>query len=116
MAPEPPEDPEEWTDEQWLEFLEAGDAEAPSRPAREPSAPVRGGAVGAVLGAAMKGLHDALYGPNDDEVVAVAPGREPDDDDMQLHLDEEQPHRSWVRLQRPSPDTEDGAADDADRA
>jgi hypothetical protein len=99
---EPPQDPDSWTDEQWLEFLVDSDGDvATPAPAGPRSTPERG-ALGTVLGAAMKGLRDALYGPTDDEVVVVAPGREPDDDDtMTLHLDEQDPRRSWVRLADP---------------
>jgi hypothetical protein len=96
---DPPSDPEDWTDEQWLEWLEATDdpGEAPdgARPARRHSRH-RGGA----MGAAMLGLRDAIYGPPDDQIVVVvdAPGDPPGDDHPEVHLDPEHPERSEVVL------------------
>jgi len=100
--PGPPPDPEDWTDEQWLEWLEATDdpgeerTTAPTR--RHPRH--RGGA----LGAAMLGLHDAIYGRPDDEVAVVvdAPGGPPDEDTPEVHLDPEHPERSEVVVHRRS--------------
>jgi len=93
----PPADPEEWTDEQWLEWLGRTDPEGNAEQRRvvarwkeRPSA--------SLLGAAMLGLRDAIYGRPDDEVVIVAdaPGDPPDDDVPVVHLDPEHPERSEV--------------------
>lgn len=103
----PPDDPDEWSDDQWLAWLEETDAgadedvtagEHPRVVARwrdRPSA--------TVLGAAMLGLRDAIYGHPGDEVVIVqdASGDPPDDDAPVVHLDPEHPERSEVVVRRP---------------
>ncbi|HTT87806.1 MAG TPA: hypothetical protein VMF60_10585 [Acidimicrobiales bacterium] len=66
--------------------------------------------VGSVLGAAMLGLRDAIYGRPDDEVAVVkeAPGGPPGPGDHDLHLDPDHPERSQVvvrRLPIPEADT-----------
>lgn len=101
----PPADPEEWTDEQWIAWLEATDspedrARYAARADRRPRQ--RGG----MLGAAMLGLRDAIYGRPDDEVVVVVDGSgdPPDDDHPEVHLDPEHPELSEVHVhprQRP---------------
>lgn len=106
---QPPEDPDEWSDEQWLAWLKETDASCeegidaghPRVVARwrdRPSA--------TVLGAAMLGLRDAIYGHPDEEIVIVqdASGDPPDDDVPVVHLDPEHPERSEVVV-RPAPGT-----------
>lgn len=69
---EPPQDPDDWTEEQWREWLanapadpESGRAHPLTRAASSPS--------GVVLGAAMLGLEQAIYGERPKvEVVAEA--------------------------------------------
>jgi hypothetical protein len=94
---EPPEDPEDWSDEEWIEYLsrtadDEGEAKDEETRARRPRN--RGG----VLGAAMLGLRDAIYGPPDDEpaVVVEAPGGPGDDERPVVELDPEHPERSRV--------------------
>jgi len=101
---EPPADPEDWTDEQWLAWLEATD------PGDDPGSRPRLAAwrehpVGSVLGAAMLGLHDAIYGRIDNEVAIVqeAGGDPPDDELHDLYLDPDHPERSEVVARRPPP-------------
>ncbi len=77
-----PLDPDDWTDEQWQEHLRAT-AEGPDdAPAPEGSAfhrKLRSSAGGTVLGAAMAGLEQALYGEKPkEEVVAEAESDDPD--------------------------------------
>ena len=52
--------------------------------------------MGSVLGAAMLGLHDAIYGRTDNEVAIVQEaGDDPPDDDLHdIHLDPDHPERS----------------------
>ena len=99
----PPEDPEAWTAEQWISWLEATD---------DLAAHVPPGAAGprhwskrrpaGMLGAAMLGLHEVIYGRHDDEIVIVADaGGEPPGDDLpEVHLDPEHPERSEVIVRR----------------
>ena len=100
----PPADPEEWTDEQWLAWLEATDAPISEDPSRPVTA---GGRVahstgGQVLGQAMLGMAYAIYGRKDDEVVIVAEGDSEDGEDepFTVHLDPHHPERSTVVFRR----------------
>jgi hypothetical protein len=116
VTDEPPLDPEEWTDEQWLAWLAeqddaaaaaGGDDDAPAErlPRRIPTE-----SFGAQInGGAMKGLADARYGPQkkDVEIVSEAPGDPLDDDPLELHLDQDHPAdsraiiRPWRRKKDP---------------
>jgi hypothetical protein len=98
----PPEDPDSWSDEQWLAWLEAtDDPRAGDGPATRAGRMVRRRAV-SPLGAAMLGLRDAIYGHVDEDVVIVAegPGGPPGDDTPEVHLDPDHPERSEVVLRR----------------
>ena len=98
---EPPDDPEEWTDEQWLAWLDTIDDDG--RVAHAPAlARWRERPSTHVLGAAMLGLRNAIYGPPDDEVVVVgeASGDPPGDDEPVVHLDLDNPERSEVIVRR----------------
>lgn len=69
---EPPQDPDDWTEEQWREWLanappdpETGRAHPLTRVASRPG--------GAMLGAAMLGLEQAIYGERPKvEIIAEA--------------------------------------------
>ncbi len=99
----PPEDAEAWTDEEWISWLEAtddpdghgaaGPVTPPHRSRRRPAS---------MLGAAMLGLHEVIYGRHDDEIVIVvdAGGDPPGDDQPEVHLDPEHPERSEVIVRR----------------
>lgn len=69
---EPPQDPEDWTEEQWRAWL----ATAPPDPETGRAHPLTraaSSAGGTVLGAAMLGLEQAIYGERPKvEVVAEA--------------------------------------------
>ena len=103
MAPEPPADAEEWSAEQWIEWLRATDP-AEERPLRlrprvrdDASTGVR------LFGAAMLGMHEAIYGPTEDpDVVLVtdADGQGRDSDPIRVRLSPRD-HRATV-VMRPS--------------
>lgn len=102
---EPPYDAEQWSDDQWLAWLAAtdeagGDDGEPPRLSRWRERP-----SSLVLGAAMLGLRDAIYGPPDDEVVVVvdASGDPSDDDQPEVRLDPDHPERSEVVVRRQRP-------------
>ena len=101
MTPtEPPSDAEDWGQEQWIEWLNATD-HPPSDD--DTAAPVHGPqpTMRSLLGSAMRGLHDAIYGPREDEVVIeVGSGDPGGPDGMTVHLDEDEPTLSWVRIRR----------------
>ena len=100
---EPPDDPETWTDEEWLAWLAALDVDDPAHEEHAPRlARWRERPSTHVLGAAMLGLRDAIYGRPDDEVIVVrdASGEPPDGDQPVVHLDAEHPERSEVVVRR----------------
>jgi len=107
--PEPPADPEEWTDEEWLAWLRATDADEAGGASESPPT-TRGARIvespsGHLLGEAMLGLAHAIYGRQVDEVVIVAAGdSEPGDDEpFIVHLDPDHPERSTVVFRPPDP-------------
>jgi len=110
---EPPVDPEEWTPEQWIAWLKATDeANDPTNQASRPGPATTMGRVvstgGAqVLGSAMLGMAQAIYGVEDDEVVQVVKANTDGDDDepFVVHLDPDHPERSTVTF-RETPATE----------
>jgi hypothetical protein len=96
----PPDDPEEWTDEEWLVWLEATDAEARAEDRTRPvtrSARVVRSAGGQVLGQAMLGMAIGIYGKRDEiAIVAEAPSGPGEDEPFQVTLDPDHPERSSV--------------------
>ena len=104
----PPENPEEWTDEQWLAWLQSTDG--PNGGGGTPGRALRRskGAAGAI-GNAMVGLHNVMYGRIEDEIVVVsdASGDPHDDDRPKVRLDRDHPERSEVVVRsRPGGRTE----------
>lgn len=102
----PPEDPEAWTDEQWLSWLRATDASGERDVDDTPptlTERAANSAVGAVLGQAMLGLARAIYGRAEQDLVIVADGEGPlgDDEPFTVHLDFEHPERSSVAFVAP---------------
>ncbi len=100
---EPPSDPNAWSDDQWLEWLKDTDdvpfddteesiSEAVTRIVR--STP------GQVIGQAMLGMAQAIYGRQDDEVIIVvdADGESVDDEPFAVRLDFDNPGLSLVRF------------------
>ncbi len=96
----PPEDPESWTDAQWLEWLRATDEDAVAVEDGPPTLSERAAnsAFGVVLGQAMLGMARAIYGRSDEDLVIVADGEGPShgDEPFTVHLDFEHPERSSV--------------------
>ena len=92
---EPPEDPDDWTEEQWLVWL----AEAPLDPETGRAHPMSRArrAGGGVLAAAMLGLEQAIYGERPKAEIVV----EADADGLDLpdgELVAEDPAASWLVL------------------
>ncbi len=106
-ASEPPEDPEDWSDEQWIEWLKATDDEPPA----ERGPVTTGGRIvhssaGSVLGEAMLAVGRVIFGRQDAEVVIVAEGKsEPGEDEpFTVHLDPEHPERSRAVFKKDPPE------------
>jgi hypothetical protein len=114
----PPADADDWTDEQWIEWLKATDADTAAAP-NLPPATVAGRVVhstgGQVLGQSMLGLAQAIYGRPEQKVVIVAAANgEPDTDrPFDLHLDADHPDEAFVVLKPEPPRPSDPPADDA---
>jgi hypothetical protein len=106
---EPPDDPEAWSDEEWLAWLEQVDADAPPEPDGHPSRPRRPLPT-ALLGAAMLGLHRAIYGGDEAEVeiVVEADGDPEEPEQLEVHLDPEDPDASTVTVRPWVEDAADG--------
>ena len=96
----PPADPNDWSDEQWLEWLKATDE--PSDESEETFSKVVKRVVesapGQVLGQAMLGLSQAIYGRHDETVAIVVEGsgEGAEDEPFAVRLDPEHPERSAV--------------------
>lgn len=99
VVEQPPHDPEMWSHEQWIAWLNStqpeGDVdEAMPRGSRSRS-------MGAtVLGAGMLGLQQAIFGPPDepDVVVVVADGDGHDDEEMKIDFIPGEPRATSVEL------------------
>ena len=86
LAAEPPQDPDDWTEEQWREWLLSAPAD-PDTGRAHPMSRVRQG--GAVVAAAMFGLERALYGERPKvEIVAEANSDGLDVGDLDLDLED----------------------------
>jgi hypothetical protein len=106
---EPPLDPDEWTGEQWIEWLKATDDVSSDEPEEVISAVVKRvvqSTPGQVLGQAMLGLAQAIYGRQDEEVIIVAEGNgeTTDDEPFAVRLDPDHPGLSSVVF-KPGPNS-----------
>jgi hypothetical protein len=98
----PPDDPDDWTNEQWIAWLNETDADAIAD-RNNPPATVAGRVVhssaGQVLGQTMIGLAQAIYGPRRRAPIVIKASSEPDEDRaFSLHLDFDSPEDSTVVL------------------
>jgi len=96
-----PDDPEDWTDEQWLAWLAEGDVTDAGGTPPEPPAPRRPSrteSLGAkMLAASMRGMAEAIYGPKDEPAIVIdASGDPPDDEGLDVRLDPDHPAHSVV--------------------
>ncbi|MGH9154762.1 MAG: hypothetical protein ACRD1K_02660 [Acidimicrobiales bacterium] len=95
-----PDDPQDWTDEQWLAWLdETDEPPAPPPPPEEifppPTRPR--GLSGQMLAAAMTGMAEAIYGPREKPAIVIeAAGGPPEDNGLDLTLDFDHPEESVV--------------------
>lgn len=101
----PPTNPDDWSDQQWIDWLVATDAIPAPRDRSVPA--TRVGRVthstGAqALGAAMIGLARVIYGEQGEPPAVVAQAGEPDEDEpVSVHLDLDRPERSTARARKP---------------
>ena len=110
----PPADANDWTDEQWIAWLAATDAEetegSGSDEHTEPTVTqkITGSIGGQLLAGGMLGVANAIYGKQNEQIGVVQPAgdAEDDDDPFVVHLDPEFPERSVaiIRTGRHAPD------------
>jgi hypothetical protein len=93
----PPDDPDDWTHEQWTEWLQALEDE-PEDPAD--AAPRRKGFSGSVMGLAMMGLEQGMYGKIAKPEIVVEVEADGQDDGLVV-LDPEDPSKSTINVDRP---------------
>lgn len=100
--PAPPEDAEDWSHEQWLEWLRGTEPEplVGETVLRRPGISADRPLGTRLLGAAMVGMFEAVYGPRrEDEVVIVAEtGEDTDPEAVEIHLVPDHPEESSVVL------------------
>jgi len=99
VAPSLPDDPDSWTDEQWLDWLAEVDAEAPDAPTGHPLR--HGGGMGVqLMGAAMLGMHQAIYGDTEPDIVMIvdADGDDSAPEGLEVHLDDDDFDASTVTV------------------
>ena len=95
-----PDDPQDWSDDQWLAWLAEVDAladeAAPAVPEHhKPS--FRDGLGGKMLAASMRGLAEAIYGPKEEPAIVIeASGDPPGDEGLDVRLDPDHPEQSVV--------------------
>ena len=98
---EPPDDPDAWSDEQWIEWLNAT-VEEPE-PDRRVYAPRLSSPGGAVLGAAMMGMQQAIYGEVDKPEIVIEVGSK-GEEGPKVDLDPDDPSASTVVVDPPKTD------------
>jgi hypothetical protein len=95
---QPPDDPDAWTDEQWMEWLHATETEGDADGERRVYAPKLDSPAGAVIGAAMMGLQIGIYGDVEKPAVVVEAAAKGRDDRTKIDLDPDDPSESTVVL------------------
>lgn len=100
---QPPDDPEAWTDEEWIAWLHATDPDVISTPDTRVYAPKLDSRTGVVLGAAMLGLQKGMYGDVDKPEVVIEAEAKGRDDGMKIDLDPDDPEHSTVEIPEPPP-------------
>ena len=93
---DPPADPDDWSDEQWLAWLASTDSGSAGQPLptveHRPRSP-----GGQMLYAAMFGLHQVIYGPTEQPTIVEEAAGEPDEpQSLEVHLESEHPDESTV--------------------
>lgn len=95
---EPPADANEWTDEQWLDWLKATDADPSEEYPPSVAERIIESIPGQLLGQAMLGMARAIYGRQDEDVIIVAEGNGEtiDDEPFSVRLDHDHPEQSSI--------------------
>ncbi len=94
----PPADPNEWSDEQWIEWLVATDEAAEIDTAPSVLKKAASTKSGQVLGQAMLGMANEIYGTKEIQVQIVVENKEKslEEESFVVNLDFENPESSTV--------------------
>lgn len=95
----PPDDPDAWSDEQWIEWLHATEDEADTD--ERVFAPRLSSPAGVVLGAAMMGLQKGMYGEVEKPEIVIEVAAKGRDDGTKIDLDPDDPSVSTVVVTAP---------------
>jgi hypothetical protein len=98
---EPPSDPNQWSDEKWLDWLKATDNISAGGTEGSTSDVVERivqSTPGQVIGLAMLGMAQAIYGRQEDEIVIMVERNGPNTghQPFAVRLDFDHPERSFV--------------------
>jgi hypothetical protein len=96
---QPPDDPDAWSDEQWIEWLHATEDEADAE--ERVFAPRLSSPAGVVLGAAMMGLQKGMYGDVEKPEIVIEVAAKGRDDGTKIDLDADDPSASTVVVPAP---------------
>jgi hypothetical protein len=91
---QPPDDPDAWSDEQWIEWLHATEDNVDVD--QRVFAPRLSSPTGVVLGAAMMGLQKGMYGDVQKPEIVIEIGAKGLDDGVKIDLDPDDPSESTV--------------------
>jgi hypothetical protein len=99
---QPPDDPDAWSEEQWIEWLRATADEGGTE--ERVFAPRLSSPAGVVLGAAMMGLQKGIYGDVEKPEIVVEAAAKGRDDGTKIDLDPDDPSVSTVVVAAPRTD------------
>src|SRR5260221_2346321 len=103
---QPPDDPDAWSDEQWIEWLHATEVEVEAGSGERVFAPRLSSRTGVVLGAAMMGLQKGMYGDVEKPEIVVEVAAKGRDDGTKIDLNPDDPSVSTVVVAAPVTDDE----------
>ncbi|MEY2571197.1 MAG: hypothetical protein QOE63_1547 [Acidimicrobiaceae bacterium] len=95
----PPDDPDEWSEDQWMTYLHDTEFDAPTD--KRVFAPRLDSAGSHIMGAAMTGLANAIYGEQAKPDVVIEAEANGKDDGMKIDLDPDDPGHSTVVIPAP---------------
>ena len=101
---QPPDDPDAWSDEQWIEWLHETEGEAVGE--ERSFAPRLSSPAGVVLGAAMMGLEKGMYGDVDKPEIVIEVAAKGRNDGTKIDLDPDDPSDSTVVVAAPPTDND----------
>jgi hypothetical protein len=90
----PPLDPDDWTEEQWIEWLRENETTPDDD--RRVYAPKLSSPASTVLGAAMMGLQKGMYGDIEKPEVVIEIDADGQDDGVKVTLDPDDPSQSTI--------------------